>query len=68
MRTTKDMRTVDQGAKQSISNLSISNCKCFKCFGLTCIFPVNSLLQSLNTNKQQSNWEKKNVVKTHRRR
>lgn len=43
MRTTKDTRTVDQGVKQSISKLSIFNCKYF---GFTCIFPVSSLLQS----------------------
>lgn len=56
MRTTKDMRTTDQGAKESIGKLDISNSKCF---GFTCIFPVNSRLQSLNTNKQKAIVKKK---------
>lgn len=56
MRTTKDMRTIDQGAKESIGKLHISNSKCF---GFTCIFPVNSQLQSLNTTKQKAIVKKK---------
>lgn len=41
MRTTKDMRTVDQKAKQLVEYFQLC-----KYFGFTCIFPISLVLQS----------------------